>query len=187
MRREAQIEAYSFVPIKHQRDHYLSAQMMQEGILSLLWRNDRMGMIHSIEARFPFLSETIVHFSMNLPLQYKIGRIGQFYNFKHPFLIDKAIVRKTAKKYLPKELYLKKKDGFPTYGLREMKIKPDFFHRGTAAALLGLDNKQIEYMCRSFKPYHIALLASFEVWAKMYIEKQSQEATHEHIQRFVSI
>lgn len=187
IRRENQILAYNFIPSKLQRVHYLSAQMMQEGIRALMWRNDRMGMIHSIEARFPFLAEDIVHFSMNLPLKYKIGRTRHFYNFKHPFLMDKAIVRKTAEKYLPQELYQKKKNGFPTYGLRNMKIKPEFFYHGTAASLLGLGHSQLDYMCRSFKPYHIALLAAFEVWAKLYIEKQSQDDTHEHIQRYVGI
>jgi asparagine synthase (glutamine-hydrolysing) len=144
IRRESQISAYDYIPLEKQRDHYQSAQMLQEGIKSLLWRNDRMGMMHSIEARFPFLSEEVVHFGLNLPLKYKIGRTRHFYNFKHPFLMDKAIVRNTAEKYLPKDLYMKKKNGFPTYGLRHMKIQPSFFYNGTTASLLGLGNTQID-------------------------------------------
>jgi hypothetical protein len=42
-------------------------------------------------------------------------------------------------------------------------------------------------MCSSFKSYHIAILAAFEVWAKLYIERKSQEDTQELIQNNISI
>jgi asparagine synthase (glutamine-hydrolysing) len=187
IKRNQQIGAYAFVPGEKQADHYLSSQMLQEGIRALLWRNDRMGMIYSIEARFPFLDEEVVHFSLNLPLKYKIGRTNQFYNFKHPFLMDKAIVRKTSKKYLPKDLYQKKKNGFPTYGLRFMKVKPEFFYDGVSASLLGLGKTQIDYMCNSFNTYHIAILASFELWAKLFIQHQSFETTQAQVDQYVSL
>ncbi|RMD96274.1 MAG: asparagine synthase (glutamine-hydrolyzing), partial [Bacteroidetes bacterium] len=111
--RDEGMKRLEFLPEEKRKEHYLTIQMLNEGIVSLLWRNDRMGMIHSIEARFPFLDEDLLEFAVNLPSEYKIGRIPKFYNYKHPFLIDKKIVRKAAEGILPEKLIYKKKNGFP--------------------------------------------------------------------------
>jgi asparagine synthase (glutamine-hydrolysing) len=181
MVRENQIDSYYFLPEKSRLQHYVTAQMMQEGIRALLWRNDRMGMIYSIESRFPFLDENIVRFAMNLPIKFKIGRSSRFHNYKHPFLIDKAIVRKTASTYLPQKLVYKKKNGFPTNGLRDIKIRPKFFYDSTTADLLKLNNKQVDYMCQTVPKYHISLLGAFEIWAKLFVHKYSMDKVTEQI------
>lgn len=185
--REIQSEAYSFLPKKEAHEHYLSAQMMQEGILTLLWRNDRMGMMHSIESRFPYLDEDVVHFAMNLPVKFKIGKSIKFHNYRHPFLIDKAIIRSVASKYLPDNLTYKKKNGFPTYGLREVKVKPQFLYNSVTAELLGLKKDQVDYLFKSQSQLHVNLLASFEIWAKLFIEKRSINETTDIIQSNFSI
>lgn len=179
--RENQIDSYYFLPEKSRLQHYVTAQMMQEGIRSLLWRNDRMGMIYSIESRFPFLDENIVRFAMNLPIKFKIGRSSRFHNYKHPFLIDKAIVRKTASTYLPKKLVYKKKNGFPTNGLRDIKIRPKFFYDSTTTDLLKLNNKQVDYMCQTVPKYHLSLLGSFEIWAKLFVQNYSMDKVTDQI------
>lgn len=185
--RERGIHAYDFLPENQRKEQYLTAQMMQEGIVSLLWRNDRMGMINSIEARFPFLDEAIVSFAMNLPVKFKIGRTGRFHNYKHPFLIDKYIVRKLAEKKLPDSLTFKTKNGFPTYGLRHVKINPAFFRGGYLAEILKLDSRQVEYMSSNFSAYHMALLGSVEVWSKVFIEKRDHKLVTDDISRYFSI
>lgn len=78
--REEEIPYLNHVPVKERQDQYLSFQMLYEGIVALLWRNDRMGMISSIEARFPYLDEAVLKFALNLPVKYKIGRTSRFYN-----------------------------------------------------------------------------------------------------------
>lgn len=186
--REKDIDAYDFLPEKQRHEQYLTAQMMREGILSLLWRNDRMGMMHSIEARFPFLDEKIVAFAMNLPNKHKIGRVNKFYNYKHPFLIDKYIVRKlAAKKNLSDKLTYKTKNGFPSYGLRHVEIKADFFYKGYLAEMMKLSNEQIKYMCSNFPSYNIALLGSVEIWAKLFLEKESIDQVSKSINNYFSI
>ncbi len=185
--REDSIANYGFLPEKQQLEQYKTNQMMSEHIVSLLHRNDRMGMIHSIESRFPFLDEDIVKFSMNLPNKFKISRINKFYNYKHPFLMDKAIIRKLADKELPKSLTHKTKNGFPSYGLRYMHVKPEFFQNGTVANSLQLDSRQLKYMCGNFANYSIALLASVEIWAKLFIEKESIEDVSKLINTFITI
>lgn len=184
--REEGMHAYDFLPKKLQREQYLTAQMMQEGIGSLLWRNDRMGMIHSVEARFPFLDEDVVAFAFNLPVKYKIGRTARIHNIKHPFLIDKWIVRKLAEGKLPSSLVNKNKNGFPTYGLRHMSVAPGFFEGGVLANWLELTNAQISYLCRQHPRYHVALLAAVEIWCQLFVAKKRIETVtdriHQHIQ-----
>ena len=70
--------------------------MIREHLVTLLHRNDRIRMMSSIEVRLPFLDEQIVKFAINLPSKFKIGRSRRFHNYKHPFLIDKWIVRKAT-------------------------------------------------------------------------------------------
>ena len=64
-------ELFSFVSKKEQKYYLDSFEMMQKHLQALLYRNDRMGMISSIEVRFPFLHEDVVKFGLNLPLEYK--------------------------------------------------------------------------------------------------------------------
>jgi asparagine synthase (glutamine-hydrolysing) len=182
LRRGNQIDKYDFLS-KDKHTAYLSAQMMQEGIRSLMWRNDRMGMMHGIESRFPFLDEKIVAFAMNLPVKYKIARTSRFYNFKHPFLMDKAIVRKSAQQRLPKQLVYKKKNGFPLKGLREVVINPSFFYYSNFANIFHLQPKQIDCMLKDSSSYHTALLGAFEVWAELFVAKKTIDEVQLKVQQ----
>jgi asparagine synthase (glutamine-hydrolysing) len=146
-----------------------------------------MGMIHSVESRFPFLDETILAFAMNLPSKFKIGYTNKFYNYKHPFLIDKLIVRKLAENKLPNQLVYKKKNGFPVYSLRNTHVHPDFFIDGVVQKIFNLTNDQLNYMCRSTNNYNTALLASVEIWAKLFIKNESIETVTEEIFKYIQI
>jgi asparagine synthase (glutamine-hydrolysing) len=185
IKKHEQINRYDFVSKVEQNDQYMSAQMMQEGIRSLLWRNDRMGMIYSIESRFPFLDEDIVKFAMNLPVKFKIGRTNKFYNYKHPFLMDKAIVRKLAEDKLPKSLVYKRKNGFPLHGLREVNVKPEFLYNSVFSELFSLRNNEIDHFVRHSSQYHVALIASFEIWAKLFVRKDSLDVTEKEINKYL--
>lgn len=173
--REESIGAYSFINKKEQKDQYLSVQMLNEGIISLLLRNDRMGMMHNIESRFPFLDEKVIAFALNLPVKFKIGKSAKFHNYKHPFLVDKRIVRNLGKRSLPELLYNKKKNGFPLSGLRDMRVKSPFLYNSVFSDLLQLSNKQIDYLVQNSSSYHVGLIAVFEVWAKLFIEHRTIE------------
>ena len=185
--REHSIGAYSFLPEKKQMEHYLSAQMMKEGIVSLLWRNDRMGMTHSIESRFPFLDEDVMKFAMNLPTKYKIGRSNTLHNYKHPFLIDKFIVRKVGERHLPRTLTDKKKKGFPVVGLRNIHAKSEFFDDGFVREILGINNEQFNYMVKKYPTYFIGKFLALEIWAKLFILKEKQDDVNRSVSQFVTI
>ena len=74
---------------------------------------------------------------------------------------------------LPLNLARKKKNGFPTHGLRDLRVNNQFFYNGVFANLLKLSNNQIDYMCDNTSKYNISLLASFEIWGKLFVEKRT--------------
>ncbi|MBK8465884.1 MAG: asparagine synthase (glutamine-hydrolyzing) [Chloracidobacterium sp.] len=165
----------------HRKEQYLTINMLREHLITLLHRNDRMGMMSSIEARFPFLDEAIVKFAVNLPTKFKIGRTGRFGNLKHPFLIDKWIVRKMSEKYLPKQIVRKKKYGFPMYGHKYLRVNETFFRNGWIAESLGLSNDVQKYFLQTQDPYMIGKLASVEIFGRIFGFDHSTETVKQHI------
>lgn len=178
---------YDFVPKNKTDEHLQTAIMLNEHLVSLLWRNDRMGMIHSIESRFPFLDEDIIAFAMNLPTKFKIKKTLKFHNYKHPFLIDKFLVRKLAASKLPPNLVNKVKKGFPVDGLRNIKVDPVFFKNGTLIEILQLTQDQLIYMCNTTPNYLTSILAAVEIWAKLFIEKKSIDEVDLLVQKYCKI
>lgn len=176
--------AYSFLKDSEAQNMAITPTMIQEHLQSLLWRNDRMGMMYSIESRFPFLDESVVRFAMNLPSKYKISRINKFYNYKHPFLIDKKIVRKISENKLPAAIVYKKKNGFPIKGLRNIHIQPEFFYDSMFSNLFGLSRNEINHMIQNESNYHTAILGAFEIWARLFVEKIPKEKVQEDVLRF---
>jgi asparagine synthase (glutamine-hydrolysing) len=67
----------------------------------ILVKMDRMSMLNSLEVRSPFLSKKILNFSQTLPN-----------NLKADTHSSKILLRKLAKKILPPQFDLKRKQGF---------------------------------------------------------------------------
>lgn len=174
---------FDFLSKAKQREQLLTIKMFGDHLVGLLHRNDRMGMMASIEARFPFLDEDLVKFAINLPSKFKIGRSARFHNYKHPFLIDKWIVRKTAEKYLPSKLSSKKKNGFPMSGHKFVRTNKEFFRDGWVAETLKLNNRKQEFMLETQDPYFIAKLASIEIFGRIYDFRESLEKVKNHVLR----
>jgi asparagine synthase (glutamine-hydrolysing) len=182
--REAKMQdKFAFLSESQRQMQLLTVKMLGDHLVGLLHRNDRMGMMASIEARFPFLDEELVKFAINLPAKHKIGRSLRLHNYKHPFSIDKWVVRKTAEKYLPKRLANKKKNGFPMSGHKFVKVKNGFFKNGWVAENLALNNKKQEFMLETQNPYFIAKLASTEIFGRIYGLGESVEDVKNHILR----
>lgn len=180
-------ELFSFVSKKEQKYYLDSFEMMQKHLQALLYRNDRMGMISSIEVRFPFLHEDVVKFGVNLPLEYKTRWTTQLHNKKHPFITDKWIVREVAKNYLPKNLVAKKKNGLPIDGLNGVRFTKEFFKNGYVAHNLQLDDATLDYMIRNENPYFIGKLASVELFGLLYDFNESHQDIQQKIDKFAKI
>ncbi|MFN0279983.1 MAG: asparagine synthase (glutamine-hydrolyzing) [Pyrinomonadaceae bacterium] len=180
-------EKLQFLGKRDKDEQYLTINMIREHLVTLLHRNDRMGMMSSIEARFPFLDEDLVKFAINLPSKFKIRRSARIHNYRHPFLIDKWVVRKTAEKYLPKELVTKQKNGFPMFGHKFLKIKNGFFDNGWIADSLGLNRAAREFFVGTQNPYFVAKLASVEIFGRIFAHGHSLEETKEHVMKYSEI
>ncbi len=130
-----------------------------------------MGMMYSIESRFPFLDEDLVKFALNLPHRYKIGRTNKFYNWKHPFLLDKAIVRNYADKTLPKELVYKKKFGFGVTAHVSDTLPYDFefFKDGFWQRVCGMDHQRLEFALKKTPRKLLNKIAAVEIWGKQFV------------------
>lgn len=185
--REQGYKSYSFMTPDEMPYYYLTVQMLKEGLVALLHRNDRMGMMASIESRFPYLDEEMVRFAVNLPLKWKIKHSLHFHDVKHPFLLDKALVRMIASMYLPDTLTFKKKNGFPMYGHKNIYVRSGFFRNGYIAQLVGLSTQAEQYMLATQSPYYIAKLVSIEIFGRLFAFHQRPEEITDYILAGVTI
>lgn len=183
-RSEEGSEKFDFLPESQKREQYLTLKMLGDHLATLLHRNDRMGMQASIEARFPFLQEELVKFAINLPAKYKIGASFRFHNYKHPFLIDKWIIREIAKKYLPKRIVNKKKKGFPMTGLKAVRVESEFFRDGWVGGNLSLTNETLRFLVEKQDPYFVGKLASVEIFGRIFGRGESCDQVQSHILRY---
>lgn len=182
LRREG-LARLAFVPAAQRREIYLSYQLLSEGLLSLLWRNDRMGMSAGIEARFPFLDENLLAFALNLPARYKIARTLAVHNWKHPFLVDKALLRRLAARELPAGAAYRVKNGFPSFGLRQLEVGRGFLEGGFWQQALALSAAQLETLCAESTSYNLARYAAVDLWGRLFVLGESREALEEHVRR----
>lgn len=180
-------DAYAFLPAKQRAEHLSASHLLLSHLSSLLHRNDRMGMLAGIESRFPFLDEEVVRFGLNLPAKFKIRRVPRVHNRKHPFLMDKAVVRHVARDLLPPELVAKKKFGFPTYGHHALRIRTEFFAGGYVEDAYELTPEAQEQLVSDRFRYFGALLASVEVFGRLFECGHSVDDVTAHLERHVQV
>ena len=73
----------------------------QNYLVSILERQDKMSMAASIESRVPFLDHRVVEFANGLPSTFKLRGFE-----------TKAILKRVARKYLPRDVVDRRKSGF---------------------------------------------------------------------------
>lgn len=120
--------------------------LLRDHLVTLLHRNDTMGMSAGIEARFSFLDESFVETAINLPLRHKIRFSPVVWEKDHPFLRDKWVIRKVADRYLPKLLSQRKKRGFDVNAFRRMTIEKRFFDSGFITNQFKLSKNEATYL-----------------------------------------
>ena len=177
----------STLNMRAQDEQKMTIQMLNDHLVTLLHRNDRMGMRRSIEARFPFLDEALVKFGINLPSKFKIGLTARFHDYKHPFLIDKWVVRKFAEKYLPKQIAYKKKFGFGMFGHKYVRLEKDFFTNGWLTNNLKLDSAALDHLINEQDPYFVAKLASVEIFGRIFAHGENLGHLSTHVQKYANL
>ncbi len=185
--REESREAYSFLDSKEKDIQALSLELLHKPLIGLLHRNDRMGMMASIESRFPFLDLNVVKFAVNLPYCQKLKRSYKIHNIKHPFLVDKYFVRKFAGKYLPKKLTDKKKWQFVTHGLRSVNIREGFFKDGFIEQALSWSKKDEKYLFEEIDTALISRLGAVEIFAQLFDRNNDINHINERIKKYFKV
>lgn len=178
---------YRHKPAKEARLGAESFSMINAHLFALLHRNDRMGMMSSIEARFPFLDLGVMRFGVNLPLEWKLRKVPSFHNFKHPFQADKFVVRAYGKRCLPRKLYSKPKWGFGTHSHEALKVDPQVFSNGYVQDICGLTNNDLSRIVQEENSYFVGKLVSVELFGRQYAMNQSIDEVKTHVAQHVSM
>jgi asparagine synthase (glutamine-hydrolysing) len=167
--------AFAFETLRHLRDH----------LLTLLHRNDRLGMASGIESRFPFLGLSLARLAVNLPSRYKIRVVPRFYNVRHPFHMDKWAVRWLAARRLPRAIVERPKKGFPISIAERLEVDPRFFLGGSVEEWFGLDRRAVEALPQRVGRRFTFSLLLVEVWAALLCRREPVEQVREHLRRHV--
>jgi asparagine synthase (glutamine-hydrolysing) len=188
VRHEAEaLDAYAFLGPRDARRHAAGLEMLGGHLLSLLHRNDRMGMAASVESRFPYLDEEVVRLALNLPIRAKLRWGARLHDHKHPFLRDKAVLRAVAARHLPPDVALRPKDGFPSVGHEHLTVSPGFFRDGWLAEVLHWSRDGIDRLCTVEPPVIAARLASVEVFGRLFARDEAAAAVTAHLHRNVVV
>jgi asparagine synthase (glutamine-hydrolysing) len=132
---------------------------------TLLHRNDALGMAAGVEARFPFLDRRVVGLAVNMPFRHKMRFTHRTLDRRHPFLVNKWVLRQVARRYLPRELWRRPKRGFLAPIYHHVRVSPEFFRSSFVGDMLDLTWRQMEHLLRWCSSTERVKLLHLEVWA----------------------
>lgn len=179
---------YAFIPDwKKRLLSFMSLDMCEGNIPPLLQRNDRLGMAWGLESRFPFLGHSVAKLALNLPSDYKVRKTMRFYDWRHPYIVDKWCVRKVAERYLSPELAYRGKYAFRSVAYQRLQIKPAFFLNGFVADFYGLERSRLELMQEMASPEWKSRLFFLEIWGRMFCWHKGYAELEEVLRSNVSV
>jgi asparagine synthase (glutamine-hydrolysing) len=154
-------------------------------LTSLLHRNDRLGMAAGLESRFPFLGRDLTRLAINLPARYKLRWAPRTHDRRHPFLVDKWVVREIAQRYLPRSLAVRQKQGFPARVHARLVVDAAHFDDGFVRNAWGLDGALVSPGPPSMVSTWQLRLALVEVWGRLTVLGEPLDSVAEHLRRHV--
>ena len=164
-----------------------SLVLVQQHLLSLLHRNDRLGMAWGLEARFPFLGHDLARIAVNLPMRHKLRSGMRFHDPRHPFIVDKWAVRASAARVLPPQLSQRRKKGFPVSVYSRLRVQPGLFHDGFVCDSFGLSASAVRTLCETASPIWLTRLMLLEAWAQIFLMGLSVEDTQKWLRAHVTL
>jgi asparagine synthase (glutamine-hydrolysing) len=169
------------------RAHRATLSLARSHLSSLLHRNDRLGMAAGIENRFPFLGNELTRLAVNLPSRYKLRWVPRLHDRRHPFVVDKWLVRQLAARRLPETLAMREKQGFPVRLQHRLHIRPSFFSGGFVSQRWCLSDAAVEEILERSSPTWQLGLALVEVWGRQFFEGESCDEVAETFARHTEL
>jgi asparagine synthase (glutamine-hydrolysing) len=154
-------EKYNTIEPQHASELAYISNNLNGHLSTILHRNDRMGMMASIETRVPFLENEIIDFGVNLPLKHKLHK-GE----------GKYLLKKVAEKYIPHRNIYRPKAGFPIpWKLYMNHVDDSIYNKGFVEEALGIKPAILkDWMGKDVNLKFTAL--SIELWGRIHVLNQ---------------
>lgn len=169
------------------RAQQATLSLASEHLVSLLHRNDRLGMAWSLESRFPFLAHGLAALAVNLPARYKLRTVPRLADPRHPFVVDKWVVRELAQRYVPPVLARRRKRGFPVSIAERLAIPPELFAGGFVAETYGLDRRALATLVQEGSRGWLTRLLLVEVWGRLVVGGETVDDIRALLRRHVRV
>ena len=140
-----------------------SLDLLGYHLRTLLHRNDALGMAASVEARFPFLNHDLVKFAVNMPYGAKI-RLAASSTLARRFLKDKWVIRKVARRYLPRQLSERQRQGFRFDAFDRIQISSKYFCGSPLTDIFELSAKGMQFLIDQSPRDLILKLFHLDIW-----------------------
>ena len=169
---------------------YFEAKTFLHGLLVV---EDKLSMAHSLETRVPFLDNDLVDFAMRVPVNLKLGNLGEVVRLnenepgaKPAKYFDKTkdgklLLRKAMERYIPNEVTKREKQGFSAPDaswfkgesidyVRRMLLNGDarIYAYLDRSAIHGLVNEHLDG--KQNRRLLIWSLLNFEWWCRKYLD-----------------
>ena len=177
-------ESFKFLPNKSIDRQVSTLHFLKFHLHGLLHRNDRMGMMHSIESRFPFLDENIIKFGINLPYKWKVKYSVRLHDFYHPFIVDKYFLREKAAEVISKKLAYRSKRGFPIGGMSDVITNKNYFKNGYVEEIMRIDKSGMESLFK-LDNYFVGKLVLIDIFGRLFHLDQKPKFIREHLKRYL--
>jgi asparagine synthase (glutamine-hydrolysing) len=144
-----------------------------------LARVDRMTMANAQEARVPFLDYEMVEFAASLPINMKLKNVT-----------NKYLLKQAVKKWIPKEIIERRKQGFTTpmhdwfrddlLGIAESVLskenmaKRKYINHSYISKLIDSEHKIKKTLPLQYNSFKLLTLLMLEMWQRMYIDDDSK-------------
>ncbi len=179
-------ETYRFIKDPVEKQALISSNMYQKAHLnSLLQRNDRMGMMHGLESRIPFLENEMVKFAVNLPLKFKHPHSFFSMIAGNPLTRNKTVVRRAARNLVPDSITTRKKLGFPITPEHYIHLQDDFFEDGFLQETLRISNNEVKNIFNNLSSDSRWNLFSTELYGKLFFCQDTQSEIEEKIRSYM--
>jgi len=179
-------QAYHFISDPVEKNALVNSFVYLKAHLnSLLQRNDRMGMMHGIESRIPFLENELVRFSANLPLKHKCPSSLFALLTNASATKNKQVVRNAASGLIPSSIVTRKKVGFPITPADYVRIEDRFFLDGFLQHHFRVSNQELVGMLASLSAKQRWRFFSTEIFGRLFFLGDDKAALSHNVSQYI--